>query len=117
MVNQYFVHILSPVTDKCPFLNLWQGENDRRNYLISLHLGYVAIWFDTIVHNIYTDWLCWGLMKRQLFWVIMCRLPVKGRREIEGEMKERDRGERKMNERVETEEIITFPLYPFLLQG
>ena len=28
------------------------------------------------------------------------------------EMKERDRGERKMNESEETEEIKTFPLYP-----
>ena len=31
-------------------------------------------------------------------------------------MKERDRGERKMNENEETEEIKTFPLYPYLLQ-
>ena len=39
-------------------------------------------------------------------WVILCRLPEKGRREIEEiveEMKERDRGERKMNESEETE--------------
>ena len=50
----------------------------------------------------------------------MCRLPEKGRREIEEiveEMKERDRGERKMNESDGTEEIKTFPLYPYLLQG
>ena len=32
-------------------------------------------------------------------------------------MKERDRGERKMNDSEETEEIKTFPLYPYLLQG
>ena len=33
-------------------------------------------------------------------------------------MKERDRGgKRKMNESEETEEIKTFPLYPYLLQG
>ena len=32
-------------------------------------------------------------------------------------MKERDKGERKMNEREETVEIIIFPLYPHLLQG
>ena len=31
-------------------------------------------------------------------------------------MKERDSGERKMNESEETEEIKTFPLYPYLLQ-
>ena len=36
-------------------------------------------------------------MKRQPLWVILCRLPEKRRREIEGkveEMKERDMGER-----------------------
>ena len=41
--------------------------------------------------------LCWGLTTRQPLWVIFCRLPEKGRREIEEiveEMKERDRGER-----------------------
>ena len=32
-------------------------------------------------------------------------------------MKERDRRKRKMNESGETEEIKTFPLYPYLLQG
>ena len=56
----------------------------------------------------------------QPLWVILCCLPEKGRREIEEtveEIKERDRGERKMNESEETEEIKTFPLYPFLLQG
>ena len=83
-----------------------------------------------------------GLTTCQPLWVILCHLPEKGRREIEEiiieemkerdrgerkmnereeteveEMKERDRGERKMNEREETEEIITFPLYPYLLQG
>ena len=33
------------------------------------------------------------------------------------ELKETDRGERKINGREETEEIITFSLYPCLLQG
>ena len=66
--------------------------------------------------------LHWGLMTRQSLWVILCRLPEKGRRKIEEiaeEMKERDTGEiaRKMNESEETEEIKTFPLYPYLLQG
>ena len=32
-------------------------------------------------------------------------------------MKERDKGERKTNESDRTEEIKTFPLYPYLLQG
>ena len=33
------------------------------------------------------------------------------------EMIERDRGERKMNDSEETEEIKTSPLYSYLLQG
>ena len=47
------------------------------------------------------DCLCWGLMTRQALWVIFYHLPEKGRRETEEtveEMKERDRGERKMND-------------------
>ena len=49
-------------------------------------------------------------MTRQPLWVILCRLPEKGRRELEEiveEMKERDRRERKMNESEEIEEIKT----------
>ena len=43
----------------------------------------------------YSFWLCWGLMTCQPLWVILCRLPEKGRKEIEEtvEMKERDREE------------------------
>ena len=43
------------------------------------------------------DWLCLGLTTRQPLWVILCRLPEKGRKEIEEiveETKERDREER-----------------------
>ena len=42
-------------------------------------------------------WLCWGLTTRQPLRVILCRLPEKGRKEIEErveEIKERDREER-----------------------
>ena len=52
-------------------------------------------------------------MTRQPSWVILCRFPEKGRRQIEEiveEMKERDRGEGKMNNSEETEEIKTLPL-------
>ena len=56
----------------------------------------------------YFDWLIeLGLTKRQPLWVILYHLPEKGRREIEEkvkEMKERDRGERKMNDSEEKEE-------------
>ena len=46
---------------------------------------------------LWIDWLCWGLTTRQPLRVILCRLPEKGRKEIEErveEMKERDREER-----------------------
>ena len=46
------------------------------------------------------DWVR-GLMTHQPLRVILCRLQEKGRREIEEiveEMKERDRGEKKINE-------------------
>ena len=49
-------------------------------------------------------WLCWGLTTRQPLWVILCRLPEKGRKEIEEiveEMKERNRGERGIGMEVE----------------
>ena len=42
-------------------------------------------------------WLCWVLTTRQPLRVILCRLPEKGRKEIEEtveEIKERDREER-----------------------
>ena len=58
-------------------------------------------------------------MTCQSLLVILFRLQEKRRREIKKiveEIKEMDRGERKMNEREETGEIKTFPLYSFLLQ-
>ena len=59
-------------------------------------------------------------MTRQPLWVILCRLPEKGRKETEEiieEMKEEHGRKRNRNESEETEEIKTFPLYPYLLQG
>ena len=47
--------------------------------------------------------LCWGLTTRQPLWVILCRLPEKGRKvteEIAEEMKERDREERETGMKV-----------------
>ena len=46
-------------------------------------------------------------------WVILCRLPEKGRKEILKETIREEIG----TESEETEEIKTFPLYPYLLQG
>ena len=47
--------------------------------------------------------LCWGLTTRQPMRVILCRLPEKGRKEIEErveEIKERDREERETGMKV-----------------
>ena len=66
------------------------------------------------------DWLCWGLTTRQPLRVILCRLPEKGRKEIEesrGDEREGQGRKRNRNESEETEEIKTFPLYPYPLQG
>ena len=63
--------------------------------------------------------MCWGLTTRKPLWVILCRLPEKGRRETEEiveEMKERSKRARKMNESEETEKQNIL-LYPYLLQG
>ena len=49
------------------------------------------------------DWLSWSLTTRQPLWVILCRLPEKGRKKIEKiveEMKERDREERGIGMKV-----------------
>ena len=62
---------------------------------------WIILWWSTKVLTILQslfgrtafNWLFWGLTTHQLFWVISCRLPEKGRKEIE-EMKERDREER-----------------------
>ena len=65
-------------------------------------------------------WLCWGLTTRQPLRVILCRLPEKGRKEIgesRGDEREGQGRKRNRNESEETEEIKTFPLYPYPLQG
>ena len=65
--------------------------------------------------------LCWGLTTLQPFWVIVCHLPEKGRKEIEEivkEMKERDKEERGTGMKGKKQKKIkTFPLYSYLLQG
>ena len=43
-------------------------------------------------------WLCWGLTTRQPLRVILCRLPEKGRKEIEERVEEMKRGTGKKEE-------------------
>ena len=84
-----------------PALGVGGGE---RNPIQMLSIYAVALWSQNI-HGMpegpfsedLIDWLCWGLAKSQPLWVILCRLPEKGRKdieEIEEEMKERNRKER-----------------------
>ena len=65
--------------------------------------------------------LCWGLMTRQPLWVILCHLSEKGRKiyrvDSSGDEREGQGRKRNRNESEETEEIKTFPLYPYPLQG
>ena len=67
------------------------------------------IWLSYILstssaNHLYTwIWLSWGLTTRQPLWVILCRLPEKGRKETEEiaeEMKERDREEKRTGMKV-----------------
>ena len=60
-------------------------------------------------------WLCWGLTTRQPLRVILCRLPEKGRKEIEesrGDEREGQGRKRNRNESEETEEIKNIPPLP-----
>ena len=71
-------------------------------------------------YNTFYELIVLGFTTRQPLWVILCRLPEKGRRvteEIVEEMREEQGRKRNRNESEETEEIKTFPLYPYLLQG
>ena len=55
-----------------------------------------VIWLAENSKWVWLFWLCWGLTTRQPLWVILCRLPEKGRKEIEEiveEMKETIREE------------------------
>ena len=59
---------------------------------------------------------CVGLLTTsQPLWIILCRLPEKGRKEIIRDSREDEREEqrrkRNRNKREETEEMKTFPLY------
>ena len=52
-------------------------------------------------------------MTRQPLWVILCCLPFSSR----GDKREGQGRKKNRNESEETEEIKTFPIYPYLLQG
>ena len=61
------------------------------------------------------DWLCWVLMTCQPLWVILFRLPEKGRKEIEEiveEMKERIGKKKEQEWKWRNRRNKTFPLYP-----
>ena len=111
----------------CNFVRNFGVLNFRRftNHILFKSLEVKCpLWVLLLVFPLYSgtgrpDWLCWGLTKRQPLCVILCPLPEIGRKAIEEivEMKEKDRRKRNRNENEETEEIETFLLYPYLLQG
>ena len=64
-------------------------------FTLFTYLAYHVIIFKSKWLSVH--WLCWGLTICQPLWVILCRLPKKGRKEKEEiveEMKERNREER-----------------------
>ena len=76
----------------------------------SLHLSFYRLFLT----------VCWGLTTHQPLWVILSsprEREKRDRRHSQGDEKEGLGRKRKMNESEETEEIKTFPLYPYLLQG
>ena len=83
------------------------------------HLKFAITW-DTVAFD-KLDWLSRGLKTRQLLLVILCRLPEKGRREIEDKEEEMNAWEgqgRKENEWKWTNRRNKIsPLYPYLIQG
>ena len=71
-----------------------QIDNFILGFIVYISFCYVT---KLIVSYHTIDWLSWVLTTCQPLWVILCRLPEKGRKEIEEiveEMKERDRKER-----------------------
>ena len=44
---------------------------------------YTLLTLETKCSISFIDWLCWGLTTHQPLWVILCRLPEKGRKETE----------------------------------
>ena len=82
--------------NKKNIINLSSAENVQRVVKVKISECTIkAYMFEyRIVISVSRDWLCLGLTTGQSLWVILCSLPVKGRREIVEEMRERDRGER-----------------------
>ena len=80
-----FLYNLDILLSKQKMYGLYRKMTINGHFLYNLYIlfGYI--------------WLCWGLTTRQPLRVILCRLPEKGRKEIEEtveEMKKRDREER-----------------------
>ena len=70
---------------------------DKKKYLLLMLQDVVKVPVSRFTCSGIHIVLCWGLTTRQPLWVILCRLPEKGRKEIEEiveEMKERNREER-----------------------
>ena len=75
----------------------WLSKQSGKSWKKKTSENYKQTICTSTYHGQLIDWLCWGLTTRQPLRVILCRLPEKGRKEIEErveEMNERDREER-----------------------
>ena len=94
---------------------IWLVKNQKWAWLLNLfsrtrvNIFILSIWTDkpeqtVSTQNVASDqglyWLHWGLKTHQPLWVILCCLPEKGRKDIEEEMKERDKEETKTGMKV-----------------
>ena len=77
------------------FTPLWANCADDKLMMIFLFLPENRLWYfmqivfyedifklssDDLNWPVYIHWLSWGLTTRQPLWVILCRLPEKGRK-------------------------------------
>ena len=90
------------------------------SHFFSKKFQHICVSLDLNFNELLTNLIVLGFNDRQPLRVILCRLPEKGRKEIEeirGDEREGQGRKRNRNESEETEEIKTFPLYPYPLQG
>ena len=107
--NGYFAFHWFIMCDVChglfvlPLVSLVDYTGNCDSSWTSPSLLFFFFFFFVEIRTCMIDWLCWGLTTCQPLRVILCRLPEKGRKEIEErveEMKERDREERGTGKKV-----------------
>ena len=106
---------LMPTFRVLPHWNIMpQTRHDIPPSHILLTLGWPVLALHSAEHQ--AKWLCWALTTRLSLWVILCQ-EKRDRWDSRGDEREGHGRKRKMNDSEETEEMIPFPLYYYLLQG